>query len=1274
MGAPSLITPYNSTYGTSTTPKTVTVNAQAGDILLLFVMTSDWDSATSGTPTNSGTALTWTQIAIAGTTTYAPVVAWKATVDTNRTGMVITETITGTDYWGFSVAVWRGSDGVGASAFARGWNGAGSPAVNSATPYVNITTTQANSAIQFMSTDWEDGTGAATFRTTAGAVTSMLEFTGVGSNTYMARHNDVGAIGSKTVGMSSPANHKWAMVAVEVKGALVQDIQVAVEASVETTTSLEVRRNLAPSATPTVSSGSASASKLNDNLLTSSEWVGTGTVGQWAQLTWATPVALSSVVLYDRVDANNQILTGTLTFSDGSSVAVGALPNAGTTGLEITFDGREVTWVRLTVNSVSGTTTAVGLTEFQAFRADGMQFISVGVDSTVTIQTSFSILSALQERGEFEVAVFDRTDLADAAVLGIPAVPIAYIPNFADLSYLDERNRDGGGSLRVPLEMARTDYANAIQYGRIIRVGISGTVIGWFEIEKIAMTQVADEAWVTVSGQGPLAWSSRAVVFPDSPVVAAGYTAPTISSVSSTFVAGGTRQSPSFAADSGDYLVVMAVAAADAGTHLGTPTNSGTALTWTLLQEVYESAHGMVAAWSAQVDTNRSSMTVSMTWGVTNVVWGFTTFRARNSAGIGTSVKKTRDSGEPNVRLTTLTPSSAILVGHEDWHGKRSKQSWRDVNGAQPQVVKYEWVSAPDTLSIALYSNVGTAGGKTVGMTWPEDQMYSMVAVEVKGVKDVSATVSFGPTAKNRRFDFTSPTGDWYNAAEWVPPTIVRDVDPINSNPEDWPDFDSWTKWVWDRSPDGSGNFPAGDIYLRGTFSTSASQSVELYATVDDVAVVVLDGEVIATMDAENEWEKTTRASMNLKSLPAGNHVLAVHARSIGGPAGVAIMLRTMADDPDDSGDLIIRTGSNDSMVGSNVSWKVCGYPARRPGWTVGQMLMPLFDEATNRTVDGLNRLAPTFTSTVDSNGISWAEIVPWAFPIGTSYRDVLERVIQTTCDVWVDQYLNLNVAQVRGRDVSDSVMFAPGFNIIHAESQPPTKELVNHVLVETKDGYQLTHDPVGSSQQFGRREMFFAAPIDGTLDMIVNRVWAVQAWPNQHPTIEIEAVQGAIPWRDFVVGDWVLAPSDSDPVSLVRRRVVSIGVSQDSDTGVPRYELEIDSIRDVSEIEMARRMERATSGLLSYFEYTPNPTSPEDVEVGNRRKRHRSRGHRRCGICHKLMPHKNSHDGLHAEDEELWGDDGVRGLWWDVGTRPSDPEKNLWSEINMLWAQKVDK
>jgi LmbE family N-acetylglucosaminyl deacetylase len=97
------------------------------------------------------------------------------------------------------------------------------------------------------------------------------------------------------------------------------------------------------------------------------EWATVGeTAGAWIELRWAAPQVVSAVRLHDRPNGDDQILRATLTFSDGSSVAVGPLDNDGA-ATDLEFDPRRVTWVRLTIDATSSSTANVGLAELLVF-------------------------------------------------------------------------------------------------------------------------------------------------------------------------------------------------------------------------------------------------------------------------------------------------------------------------------------------------------------------------------------------------------------------------------------------------------------------------------------------------------------------------------------------------------------------------------------------------------------------------------------------------------------------------------------------------------------------------------------------------------------------------------------------------------------------------------------------------------------------------------------------------------------------------------------------
>ena len=133
--------------------------------------------------------------------------------------------------------------------------------------------------------------------------------------------------------------------------------------------------NRALTATVTASSEDTAAGKIAAKAIDATaegsphfpqkEWATQGeTAGAWIQLTWTQAQPVTTIKLYDRPTIADNITSATLTFSDGSVVVVGALPQDGRP-FTLTIPTRMATWVRLTVNTASGS--SVGLSEFEVF-------------------------------------------------------------------------------------------------------------------------------------------------------------------------------------------------------------------------------------------------------------------------------------------------------------------------------------------------------------------------------------------------------------------------------------------------------------------------------------------------------------------------------------------------------------------------------------------------------------------------------------------------------------------------------------------------------------------------------------------------------------------------------------------------------------------------------------------------------------------------------------------------------------------------------------------
>lgn len=88
--------------------------------------------------------------------------------------------------------------------------------------------------------------------------------------------------------------------------------------------------------------------------------------GAWIQLKWPNAYLVDRIILYDRPNIYDQILSATLSFNDGSTLQVGPLDNtAGATAYN--FPAKVITSVKMTVDQVSSQTSNVGLAEFEVY-------------------------------------------------------------------------------------------------------------------------------------------------------------------------------------------------------------------------------------------------------------------------------------------------------------------------------------------------------------------------------------------------------------------------------------------------------------------------------------------------------------------------------------------------------------------------------------------------------------------------------------------------------------------------------------------------------------------------------------------------------------------------------------------------------------------------------------------------------------------------------------------------------------------------------------------
>lgn len=99
------------------------------------------------------------------------------------------------------------------------------------------------------------------------------------------------------------------------------------------------------------------------------QWVSDGEKNSaMIRLNWPGIEKVSRVWLFDNPGLKDQVTSGMLVFSDGSTIKVGELPDDARSCKQVIFDEKEITWIAFMVTSVSETTRNAGLAEFAVFR------------------------------------------------------------------------------------------------------------------------------------------------------------------------------------------------------------------------------------------------------------------------------------------------------------------------------------------------------------------------------------------------------------------------------------------------------------------------------------------------------------------------------------------------------------------------------------------------------------------------------------------------------------------------------------------------------------------------------------------------------------------------------------------------------------------------------------------------------------------------------------------------------------------------------------------
>lgn len=316
-----------------------------------------------------------------------------------------------------------------------------------------------------------------------------------------------------------------------------------------------------------------------------------------------------------------------------------------------------------------------------------------------------------------------------------------------------------------------------------------------------------------------------------------------------------------------------------------------------------------------------------------------------------------------------------------------------------------------DIVFMARVGFNGPAGGDsnetgTIAQGEERDQVTTLVGPGVLSILDGGAVYpSRGtgalPPEDDRVFNWTAPVFDdsgWATAAVMM---SVATAQGPTSGTGDWPyqpfgdgfPPDSGANMIWDA---GSTSDLAleGDCYFRKTFTMPGTGWMVLYALIDNIGEVYLDGQRILEVGGF-----LNASLLQPIELSAGEHLIAVHGHNYpddgfvgGNPGGIALAVYQADAGGVPHGAPLLVTDS---------SWKIEAYPAEAPGMTPGEVMRVCLEEAQARGV--LTEVTLTFTDTLDTIGQPWPVVTDIATKVGTDILTFFREIAATYTDMWMN-------------------------------------------------------------------------------------------------------------------------------------------------------------------------------------------------------------------------------------------------------------------------------
>lgn len=186
----------------------------------------------------------------------------------------------------------------------------------------------------------------------------------------------------------------------------------------------------------------------------------------------------------------------------------------------------------------------------------------------------------------------------------------------------------------------------------------------------------------------------------------------------------------------------------------------------------------------------------------------------------------------------------------------------------------------------------------------------------------------------------------------------------------------------------------------------------------------------------------------------------------------------------------------------------------------LGAIFITLWDEYQAR---GGGDLTEDFTDSVDSDGSAWTETGTLSFKAGQTMLDVMRHLAALGLDFTVSYDRTLSCRETEGSDLSSSVVFRHGHNLIACQRKTMGAQVTNAVLGEGQGLFVETEDATSISAR-GRREGYVSArnTDDSTQVGVANTV-VINEFKDPPVSIQIAVLDnGVYPFITYDLGDTV--------------------------------------------------------------------------------------------------------------------------------------------------------